>query len=95
MAMSAEHRSKFAALHRQWWRLHMSYKFSSGTKNPKQTKNFTQISSEAVWFLDRDYLILKKIIFVHFLIFKITFKRGNQNNSSSRFEYFDLIAIFL
>ena len=28
MAMSAEHRSKFAALHRQWRRLHMSEKFS-------------------------------------------------------------------
>ena len=39
MAMSAEHRSKFVALHRQWWRLHMSEKFSSGTN---QT-----ISSEA------------------------------------------------
>ena len=36
MAMSAEHRSKFAALHRQWWRLHMSEKFSSGTINSKQ-----------------------------------------------------------
>ena len=39
MAMSDEHRSKFAALHRQWWRLHMSEKFSSGTINPKQTKS--------------------------------------------------------
>ena len=24
MAMNAEHRSRFASLHRQWWRLHMS-----------------------------------------------------------------------
>ena len=32
-----EHRSRFAALHLQWWRLHMSEKFSSGTKNLKQT----------------------------------------------------------
>ena len=37
MAMSAEHRSKFAALHRWWWRLHLSEKFSSGTK--KTTKH--------------------------------------------------------
>ena len=37
MAKSAEHRSKFAALHQQWWRLHMSEIFSSGTKNPKQS----------------------------------------------------------
>ena len=43
MAMSAEHRSKFAARHRQWWRLRMSEKFSSGTKNPnKQTKHYVQ-----------------------------------------------------
>ena len=38
MAMSAEHRSKFAALHLQWWRLHMSEKFSSGTINSNLTK---------------------------------------------------------
>ena len=39
MAMSAEHRSKFAVLYWQWWRLHVSAKlFSSGTKKPyKQT----------------------------------------------------------
>ena len=28
MAISAEHRSKFAALHWQWWRLQISEKFS-------------------------------------------------------------------
>ena len=37
MAMSAGHSSKFASIHRQWWRFHMSEKFSSGTKIPKQT----------------------------------------------------------
>ena len=41
MAMSAEHRSKFVALHRQWWRLHMSEKFLSGPKNTKQTNKQT------------------------------------------------------
>jgi hypothetical protein len=30
-ALSAEHRLKFAALHRQWWRLHISEKLLSGT----------------------------------------------------------------
>ena len=39
MVISAEHRSKFAALQRQSWRLQMSEKFSSGTKNSKQTNN--------------------------------------------------------
>ena len=34
MAMSAEHRSKFAVFQRHWWRLPMSEKFSSGTKTP-------------------------------------------------------------
>ena len=32
IAITAEHRSKFAALHWSWWRLHMSEKLSSGTK---------------------------------------------------------------
>ena len=32
MSMSAEHRSEFAALRRQWWRLQMSEKFSNGPK---------------------------------------------------------------
>ena len=42
MAMSAEHRSKFAALRRQWWRLHISEKYSSGTKKSKQTPSRLQ-----------------------------------------------------
>ena len=39
-ATSVQHKSKFEALHRYRCRLHMSEKFSSGTKipnNPKQT----------------------------------------------------------
>ena len=40
MALSAEHRSTFAALHRQWCRLWMREKFFNGTKNSikKHTK---------------------------------------------------------
>ena len=37
MTMSTEDKSKVAALHWFWWRLHMCEKFSSGTINPKQT----------------------------------------------------------
>ena len=37
VGMSAEHRSKFEALHQQWWSLYMSEKFSSATKTLKQT----------------------------------------------------------
>ena len=41
MAMSAEHRSKFAAPHLKWRRLQMSEKFSSVTKKkPKKQKTF-------------------------------------------------------
>ena len=36
MVMSAEQRSKFAALHRSWWPLCMIEKFSNATE--KQTK---------------------------------------------------------
>ena len=42
MANAVEHESKFAALHRQRWRLQMSEKFSSGTINPKQTNKQQQ-----------------------------------------------------
>ena len=39
MAMSAEHRSNFAALHRQWWRLHMSEKILEWDNKFKIQKN--------------------------------------------------------
>ena len=42
MALSAKHKSKFAALQRQWWFLHISEKFSSDTK---KTLNFSKDSS--------------------------------------------------
>ena len=45
MAVSAEYKSKCVALHRLWWRLQMSEKFSSGTKTPKQTYKQTNKKS--------------------------------------------------
>ena len=65
MIMSAEHRSKFLALHRQWWRLHMSKKFSSGTKNPKQTNKkqcFTKISKISEAFRFNCYMYERMIV---------------------------------
>ena len=50
MAMSAEYRSKFA-LHRQWWRLHLSEKFLSGTKNPKQTNKQTKYAQKCLHYI--------------------------------------------
>ena len=51
MAMSAEQRSKFAALHRQWWRIHMSEQFSSETiisnQPNKQTNNLNKLCFES------------------------------------------------
>ena len=43
MAVCADHRSKFAALYRWWWRLQMSERFLSGTKNSKQTKHTNKL----------------------------------------------------
>ena len=55
MGMSADQRSKFAAFHRQWCRLHMSEKFSSGTKSHKQTNEETNKQTSRLnilsWFL--------------------------------------------
>ena len=48
MAISAEHRPKSVALHRQCRRLHMSKKFLSGTKNPKQTNKLPISEVEGV-----------------------------------------------
>ena len=42
MTMSAENRSKFAALHRDWWCLRMSEILSSGTINSNKTKTKNQ-----------------------------------------------------
>ena len=42
MAMSAEYKSKFAALRRQKWSLNMSEKFSSRTIYSKQTHKISQ-----------------------------------------------------
>ena len=38
-AVSADHRSNFTVLHREWWRVHLSEKFSRGTESAKQKKN--------------------------------------------------------
>ena len=50
MAKSAEQRSKFAALHRWWWRLHMSEKFSSGTKNNNKKTSFGEGDSIVMFY---------------------------------------------
>ena len=51
MAKSAEHRLKFAALHRQWWRLHMSEKLSSVTKNPNKQNKRNKQNKQTILFL--------------------------------------------
>ena len=54
MAMSAEHRSKFAALHMQWWCLNMSEKFSSWTLNSTQTNKQTNMLKHRLPLRHRD-----------------------------------------
>ena len=57
-AISAEHRSKFAALHRQCWRLQMNETFSSGTehskKNPPNPPNLW-FPLVKIWFVSKNY----------------------------------------
>ena len=57
MAMSAEHRSKFAALHRQLWRLHVSEKFSSGSIHSKQTNKKLKLNIKKPSIICRNYLL--------------------------------------
>ena len=49
MDMSVESKSKFAAPHRQWFRLQMSEKFSSGTFTPNNWLFF-----KCNWRLDKE-----------------------------------------
>ena len=50
MTMSAEHMSKFASLHRQWWHIHKREKFSSGTINPKNKKKTQTFMAAGMYF---------------------------------------------
>ena len=49
MAMHAEHRSAFAALHWQWWRRNISVNSHvHGTINSKQTKHVTIVNQNSI-----------------------------------------------
>ena len=48
MLMSTEHSLKFAPLHRQWWRLHMSEQFLSGTKKKQNKQTNKQTNYDVV-----------------------------------------------
>ena len=70
--MSAEHRSKFAAFHRQWGRLQMREKFSSGAKNPKQTNKQTNIppKSKSMCLKETLSYMTKQKTLLEILVFK-------------------------
>ena len=55
MTISAEHRSKFAALHRQLCRLEMTGKSSIGTINPKQTNKQKSSSQETLFHFNQTW----------------------------------------
>ena len=71
MAMSAEYRLKFASLHRQWWRLHMSEKFQ--TINPKQTnkqnKQTNKTNKTNKNLMSSDIIIIKFMKHSHYVQF--------------------------
>ena len=52
MVMNVEHRSKFAALQRQWWCFHMSEELSSVTINSKQIKQTNKQTNKVHTFLN-------------------------------------------
>ena len=56
MTISAEHRSKFASLQWQWWRLQMSEKLSSEKLQTKQTGFFTRNHGFYVFNCDSNVL---------------------------------------
>ena len=72
--MSAEQRSKCAALLRQWWRLHMREKFSSGTKIPKQTIHWTylEITSQNLHIKQWLWFYLTTILFNQICLHTVT-----------------------
>ena len=58
MVMSAEHRSKCAAFHRQWWLFYISEKFSNGTKKNKECFNSClRIATDVVQIEQKDLIL--------------------------------------
>ena len=55
MVMSAEHRSTFSTLHRQWWRLHVSKKILEWDDKPQTIKS-TQTSCIHIHIHDYHWL---------------------------------------
>ena len=58
MATNAEHRSKFAALHRQWWRLQISENLEWGEKINKQTKPPVHLDNDCLMYMTNLLLLL-------------------------------------
>ena len=96
MATSAEHRSKFVTLHRQWWRLHMSEKFSSGTINPKQKHNLNNLFSLSIKFDEIGNVLPKEkesLTYTMNFSFFYTMSRNNVNSNAYRFyTYFSTLC---
>ena len=96
MATSAEHRSKFVTLHWQWWRLHMSEKFSSGTINPKQKHNLNNLFSLSIKFDEIGNVLPKEkesLTYTMNFSFFYTMSRNNVNSNAYRFyTYFSTLC---
>ena len=91
-AMSAEHRSKFAVLCQQWWRLHMSEKFISWTKTPTKQNNVYMYMN---YILSRSRIVVSWIIFSKNYWKQVLFRKCNHNNALEYkwISYFLFIAL--
>ena len=88
MAMSADKRSKFAAPHRQWWRLHMSEKFSIGTKTPQKTNRNIQ-----AWILNPETLKIRNQPHKHTRL--LAYEKGLETNHFLTIIKFPIPLLFI
>ena len=91
MTISAEQGSKFAALHRQWWRLQMSETFLSGTKNTKHEYDISNFSDKLNWHkasLDRVFLKLYMLYKLDCLYKKMFRYKKKRDFTSNPFRWF-------
>ena len=75
MAMSAEHRSKFAVLHGLSWSLQMNEKFSSGTKTIQPNKQFLKKETLGLFLFLYCYDIFNSVMIYFTALRKYVFEQ--------------------
>ena len=92
MAISVEHRSKFAALYRQWWRLQMSQKLSSWMKNSQLTNKHIYEKLLVTLLLEITFFCQCNKCCVEMCVFKLSFTHAGQKNMGKNKQWY--IKIF-